>query len=254
MTEAELQDLYRDFNKKFFGGVLPDVPIKFGKLKTMGAYFTCKVRRTKMPPSVTIVSGTELIKIDTQFVRTDEQMTALLLHEMVHVWVAAMGLDEREMHGPRYMTKLRELRKLSGIDIPETEKGTKELVDKEKRLEVGVILVETKPDVYSFAVVAPARFKKLDEVEALLKTWNDRIRYKIVQKVTLWTVESEKWTAAALRFPIQRKALTKLSLFLGKDRELIDDLLAHGTKVAETNARPITDEERDEILKKFPLT
>lgn len=255
MTEADLQDLYREFNKKYFSGVLPEVPILFTGLKSAGAYFTCKVRRTKMPPSMTMVEGTGLIKFDTRFVRTDEAMTAILLHEMIHVWIAVMGIDEKQMHGPRFMAKLREVSQASGIEIPKTEKMDKpELADKSTSLEIGVVLVETKPDVYSFAVVAPARFKKADDVEALLTQWNDRIRYKIVHKVTLWTIESEKWTVAAMRYPIQRKALTKLSLFLGKDRDLIEDLFANGTKVAETNARPITDEERDEILKKYPLT
>ena len=233
MDNSALKARFVQFNKKYFDGLLPDMPVTFANLKTMGGYFSCKVRRTKMPPSMKMVPDTAYIKLDKLFLRTDEAIEGLLLHEMIHAYLAVIGRDE--VHGPYFFAKLDEVQKKSGIPIPKTEKlENLKRADKSKSIEVGVVLVETNQGTYSFALVAPARFKKEADVEALLKQWRDRVHYKLARGVSLWKIESDAWTDAALKFPIQRKALTKLSFFLGKDKDLIADLMENGTKLDET--------------------
>lgn len=188
-----------------------------------------------MPPSVTMVPGSAYIKISNLFVREDDEINAILLHEMIHAYFATVGAAD-EQHGPRFMAMLSNISKKSGLKLPKTEKlSAPVLAEKTEQLEIAVILVDSGERL-SYAITAPARLKSgLDD---LIDQWNSRVDVGIVNEVSVWTIKSDLWTAKAMEVPVQRKALTRLSLFLFRDgKEMVDDLRAHGKKVAQTTPR-----------------
>jgi hypothetical protein len=253
MDNKALKSRYYEFNAAYFGSILPDMPVTFAKLKGVGGDFRYKVKTTKLPFSEVYVEGSGSIRIDSIFLRSQEKLDGLLLHEMVHAYMAVTG-HVRETHGAQFEAKRAQVERMSGIEIPRTESiGDLKLADQNLRMEVGVILIETQEGRYSAAIVAPARFKKTEELADLIHTWDSRIRYKIVNDASAWLVTSEVWTTKAMSLPIQRKALSKVQLYK-IDESLVKDLHAHGKLVSKTSAKPITDKERDAFLKNYPLT
>ena len=94
VTNAELQSMYHEFNKKWFGNRLPkDRVVEFEKMYPLG----CTHFRRGRPL---------WIDVSSRF-RTSRASAAMtLLHEMVHV-----ELDYKTNHGPLFHKRMLQLAK-----------------------------------------------------------------------------------------------------------------------------------------------
>ena len=52
---------------------------------------------------------------------TKERIYGIMMHEMIHVWVVYISRDPYDSHGPKFTSKLKELRKKTPFDIPLTD-------------------------------------------------------------------------------------------------------------------------------------
>lgn len=156
--EIDPQARYREFNRKYFGGKLPsNLPITLKPLK--GRSGSCKFTLAAVAPH-TIATLREvnryrpvtpdmgrvtLTAIDlSNLMRYDEvDFDGILLHEMVHAFIAIMGWPF-DNHGREFLEEARHVQKASGIKIPITHDTKGAEVSKAKR--TGVALFERGPD------------------------------------------------------------------------------------------------------------
>lgn len=135
-----LKKMYDTFNGLYFNNELPkDLSVSWYKSKTLGGEVSVLVKKiSKYKKEVVKVNH---LKISNVMERSKKDLVAILLHEMVHVWVAVNNIHEN-MHGPAFEEKRKDIEKVSGISIPKTEAiGAIGLSDKLKQKTKDVIVV-----------------------------------------------------------------------------------------------------------------
>lgn len=152
------QARYRELNRKYFGGRLPDhMPVTFKPLK--GRSGECRTRVIAVPPyTITDVKsraryqpvGSNMARIMvtgivlSSLLRYDERdFDGVLLHEMCHVSTALMGWIFED-HGANFLEEARRVGAASGLKVPLTHDTKGAEVTKAKR--TGVAIFERGPD------------------------------------------------------------------------------------------------------------
>jgi hypothetical protein len=98
----ELEEAYAEYNTRFFGGLLPKIPIKWGKtLSRHAAEFV-----TYKDSSMVIVINPRLKPFGCY-----TQLT--LLHEMVHV---ELRKEPGDTHGPKFQRRMKKLARMDAFD------------------------------------------------------------------------------------------------------------------------------------------
>ncbi len=102
-----LQEAYDFFNKELFSGSLPQVLVTFQRRSKMGGYFS----PDRFTGRIQDAAAHELaLNPDTFTGRTDEEILAILVHEMVHVWQQAEGTPGCDIyHNREWATKMKEI-------------------------------------------------------------------------------------------------------------------------------------------------
>jgi len=114
-----LKALYSLLNSKYFNGALPeDLPVAFKKMKRRGGEAQAMSIRDTAGRKI-YKQGTAKIFIAARFFEQDK-LTAILLHEMIHVYLFING-DFVTSHGGEFERMRRDLSHKSGIEIPVTE-------------------------------------------------------------------------------------------------------------------------------------
>jgi hypothetical protein len=249
--DYDLAAKFDHFNKLCFDGQLPHIPIRWGTLKHVGGYCGCETSLpkefAKQPKLVqrlhtTMTPGTLHIVIDTKYVRSEEQIDGLLVHEMIHAWLFCAG-DLFHTHYGSFLAKLRDCESRSGMSIPLSEKMDEivysDHVDLNKTI---YVLVRSGNGHEGFAIINGATFQKLDM--AFQQEWAE---YKYPgDYLTAYEVSTEAWNKAAQRMPVQRPK--KLLYYKGgvkffylQDETLIQDLKQHGKVLFSNEAgKPLT--------------
>jgi uncharacterized protein YqgQ len=115
-TDSELKGLYDKFNRLYFDGRLPSIPVIFKSLKNVGGQAIASIN------SVTKVVTVKGIQISSFIERSDDYLQAILLHEMIHVDLYIQGVintfGDRSGHGLEFKLKMRDVEQKSGIKIP----------------------------------------------------------------------------------------------------------------------------------------
>jgi hypothetical protein len=111
---ATLQKIYRELDAKLFNGALKEIPIKFGKLpkQQMGltTYKIYKQSRVVLPETI------EIVIAPLNF--TEETLTKIVAHEMIHAFIAKNSISDYGMHGPVFQKYRKEFSQKLGMDIP----------------------------------------------------------------------------------------------------------------------------------------
>lgn len=233
----ELYAFYREVNRKGFGGILPEtVPIKFvGTTRTAGqAHAKLKldptlpswVRKTDPRRNARLDHSSLGIDISLETNRSPDSAKAILAHEMIHIYFYCMN-EFDENHGPKFMAKLRELERITGLTIPVTE----EIVPEEMSLHltrIGVILVESDRGMSFALVTAKVATEQADAiVERLIGFKGNRVR--------VFTSNSRMVTERSLSSPTQRSFGPKTKFFQLRDPALVQafihDLEDSGTLI-----------------------
>ena len=132
--DAYLKKKYDYYNKLLFSGKLPDIPIKYAKMKGMGGAVKYKTRfipGAPEPNRMRVRLGLEsrysnrelvsmILQISTLYTRDAKSIDAILIHEMIHVYFLSTG-DLEETHGIKFLRMRSELSKKVGFEIPLTD-------------------------------------------------------------------------------------------------------------------------------------
>jgi hypothetical protein len=115
-SDSDLKGLYDKFNRLYFDGRLPSIPVIFKSLKNVGGQVIYRIN------NLTKVVTVEQVQISSFMDRTDDHLEAILLHEMVHVDMLTQNIKntfrDRTGHGPEFKFKIKEIEQKSGIKVP----------------------------------------------------------------------------------------------------------------------------------------
>lgn len=234
--DYDLKGKYDLFNRKYFGGELPEIPVSFAPLKSVGGKVVAKIvydgpkptpmqiRRGMKKYANARITGMAL-QLSSLHVRSADDLDGILMHEMIHVYFFHIGaLDEQ--HGARFLRKLRELKITSGIDIPlRDDVKALELADESTKT-FGVVLLHKRGGGYSGVLTsAPKLREKLEE----LKTWGTRFDRGSISAVTFHVVNTPETTKLGMRMPTTRTLPPKG--FYKFDDANVKDILDNGREI-----------------------
>lgn len=227
---VKLKQHFDEFNRLYFDGKIPEMPLSFKKMKNVGGVFLSKSLQIHKYAKRQLIRGSESICIDTTYARSQEEIDKLLLHELIHAWVVCVENDLDDNHGPAFMRKLREVSQKSGIDIPLTEKIDNLLLSNQTPKPVGVIVQSTDRGPAYAIVSANILQGKSAEIQA---DWMKRY-YAEKHPLKAYVVTSPGWTVRASRDTVQRNT-KKLAYFYIKDEDLIAEITSMGKLVFDTS-------------------
>lgn len=255
--DYDLVGKFNHYNARCFNNELPPIPIKFAVLKGLAGVCKCKwiTNPTMVRPNMsrhqirqlpgTLVPNTLQIGLDRKYLRTEEEIDAILIHEMIHAWFMVNG-DFTENHGSKFLAKLRDCQNKTGLRIPVTEKlENKEVAANIPDKELVVLVEYRSNEVPLYAVINKTAFDKAES--AIIEQWieysekyNGRNTTGRQNTLTAYVVKSPLWTAHAFRVPEQRP-LSLYGTWVGRSKrgaikfyylqsqDLIDDLKANWT-------------------------
>jgi hypothetical protein len=117
MKSVDIVSLYKEFNRKYFGNILPhDLPVKWGKMKNKSGYAKASVVRSRSSRELISITPIRIV-LNSLLERDMDSVIGLLLHEMVHISLYVEGNTDVG-HGSVFLKKLKEIEKISGIGIP----------------------------------------------------------------------------------------------------------------------------------------
>lgn len=220
---------YAKFNKQFFNGELPKIPITFSRLKNVGGFVNAiTTRKTKYDTPV-LKDGSMFMKISTTMLRTEQGLDEILLHEMIHVWFFHKG-DFKENHGSKFIRKAKEIGDIVGYKIPLTDNITALDIHEDAIKTIAVLLFKETNGQYVYATVSAtaARDKLATINEYFAKYLEER---KMGNFAGLYLINTAMWNKHALKSPAQRMAAGKLKRYYLRDPLLVDDLIKNGKLV-----------------------
>jgi len=242
--DADLKCRYDYFNTLLFDGILPQIPVEYTKLKTMGGVVRAKVRTTQRQPSdrlmmrlglangrhagsKELVPGSMRLQISTLYQREPEAMDAILVHEMIHVLFFSNG-DFTEQHGFKFQAKVAELSRKAGFTVPLTDNVTGLSLTRAPTRHVGVIVIH-KPGQTSVAVVSEKYMTQ--NLAALKERWDSFLRYDNSIRVQ-FLVGSGRIQA---RYPVQRKKV--IAFYILNEPDLLSEFLRNANVLATLDGR-----------------
>lgn len=110
-----IQDSFDRFNALCFEGVLPPIPIVLTKART----FLGKVEYRGVRGLFGLVTANKdfLMKISTSFDLPREELEDVVLHEMIHYYIAWKGIKDSSVHGKAFRNIMQQLNATYGRHI-----------------------------------------------------------------------------------------------------------------------------------------
>ena len=232
--DADLKCRYDYFNTLLFDGKLPQIPVEYAKLKTMGGVVRAKVRTTQSPddrPGVRpgaagreLVPGSMRLQISTLYRREPEAMDGILVHEMIHVLFFSLG-NFTEQHGFAFRAKVAELGRQAGFAIPLTDNVTGLSLTKAPIRTVGVIAI-FRPGQTSVAVVSETYM--IQNLAVLKERWQTFLRHDRSVRVALLVGSGRIET----RYPVQRRKASNIAFYILEEPALLAEFMTNADVLA----------------------
>jgi hypothetical protein len=113
ISERHLVASFYLYNDEYFGGVLPFPKFKVRhSFRTLG-YFSCEYDETEDMFNQTI-------EISDNYDYTESQFRDIFVHEMIHYYLAYMGIDPQCHHGKDFRKMASEFNSKYGMNITST--------------------------------------------------------------------------------------------------------------------------------------
>ena len=243
LTEAvgdyNLQAKYQQFNQSLFNNQLPEIPIRWATMKNVGGKVTYEISRSTPAPNPRMVrlgyakkSDGAVLKPETLqmaisdlYRRSEIALDAIMLHEMVHVYMAITG-NFGEQHGPKFQDMCRRISAKVGFEVPMKDSvDGLELASMDTK-PVGVLILEKPSGAISFALFNVVAIKA--GLQDIQNRWTYAANNGYAKKVGAFVVDTQTWTKLAAMVPVQRRFSAKSSFYKLNDKEAVDDLLING--------------------------
>lgn len=106
---SQLRYFFREYNKKYFNGILPMPFFEIIHTHKIFGRFECYTNRHSCTEPV--------IKMSDGFEYTDEQLRDVLVHEMIHFYLAYTGKDRKVTHGKKFKQMMNEMNETYNLNI-----------------------------------------------------------------------------------------------------------------------------------------
>ena len=144
IIQQQAQAKFKHFNSLCFGGILPEVPINLTKATTfLGRMCYKKEHRPGCAP----VHRDFQIRLSSSFDLPEAEWDSVIVHEMIHLYIASNNLKDTSTHGKIFRKMMEELNKSHGLHIVISHRqapGT--LSPRLSRKRIHYICVSTFPD------------------------------------------------------------------------------------------------------------
>ena len=159
ITHYELEQWFQQFNHDYFHDKLPMPRLKRSKSKTRLGSFACRRKLTWRGYQPVDFS----IRISTYYQMTERQVQNVLLHEMIHYYIAYMRLRDTSAHGTVFRQLMDELnRKGWEITVSTKTKGWETTVPPVEKKRI-VLAMKTSDGKYFLSVVNPKYVSRLEQ-------------------------------------------------------------------------------------------
>ena len=113
ISEHNIIWFFHEYNQKYFGGVLPFPELKIRHSYRILGYFSCEYDTNgKM--------FNQCIEISDNYDYLDNQFRDILIHEMVHYYLAYVGIDVECHHGMEFLNMAEKFNKDYNMNITPT--------------------------------------------------------------------------------------------------------------------------------------
>lgn len=117
-SEAFVEEIFGRFNALCFGGLLPEVPVVMTSVKSYIGMCSYKKRR--------IARGRFechdfKFRINTRIDLSVREWEDIILHEMIHYYIAVNGFQDTSAHGPLFRKMMRFINRTYGRNIAITQ-------------------------------------------------------------------------------------------------------------------------------------
>ena len=183
MNTEQLSKLFTYCDRKYFGGSLPEPRLRVSHSRTALGSFSCKRKRKGLPSAfLTVKGGTAYdfrIAISDYYVMTADQTEDVMIHEMIHYYIAFAGIRDSAPHGIVFRRMMEELNQKFGrhISVMTSTKGWQPR-EKPKQQVYLVLGLETDDGKYYLTSVNP---KSASKLEYRIRTIKSIVFHKWVQ-------------------------------------------------------------------------
>jgi hypothetical protein len=113
LDDFNLMAYFTKYNNDYFGGVLPYPEFKIRKSYFTLGYFSCNYDENYNLYNC-------VLEISNRYDYTEEQLRDIIVHEMIHYYLAYTGIDVKMNHGKEFNKMARELNENFGLHITPT--------------------------------------------------------------------------------------------------------------------------------------
>ena len=161
LTQAHLSAWFGEFNRDYFGGKLPEPRLMLSRSRTQLGSMRCK-RRVRQGRVETFDYA---IHVSVLFEQDEKGFKNVLLHEMIHYYIAYNNIQDTAPHGDVFRAMMNRLNSEYGWNMKVSERGKALQVAQEHvpRREYLVLALSLSSGKKMFSVVSPSNFRKLDE-------------------------------------------------------------------------------------------
>ena len=107
-----IPDVFRDFNRKHFGGSLPTPGFEVMSRLDIFARFECRREKYKGHP----IRYPKILFSDC-YEYTEEDFRNLMVHEMIHYYMMWNGIKDNKSHGKQFMKIANDMNQKYGLNI-----------------------------------------------------------------------------------------------------------------------------------------
>lgn len=186
-TVQYTQSKYAEFNKLCFEGKLPEVPVELSNATS----FLGRAEYVSVTDQFGLHTGfSDLkLKINTKFDLPENEVEDVIIHEMIHLYIAYFNIHDESAHGPAFRCIMKIINSKHGRNITISHHGTEEEIESALEAKTNIICV-TELNDWDHGITVCARSKVFQIMEDLPK------RYKF--KSMKWYLTNDPYFG---RFP-----------------------------------------------------
>ena len=232
LSDTDLVRRYNHYNKMLFDGKLPQIPIRYAKLKHAGGKVLYIMIAPDPRPNPVLIRlgrigryhgyslkpGSLEMKISDTFSRSDEGLNSLMIHEMIHVYFASQN-NFGVGHGDEFINMADKLGQIVGFKIPLKDDIDIDVMELNANLKPIYVVIKNMGTHFNFAIFGKSFIENnlFKVVHILEKTYEMNYAIGILAGVS----NSEYWNKCAAILPVQRtfSRSTKWYRLPAKDKE-----------------------------------
>lgn len=113
-TQSFIEEKFSQFNRLCFEGVLPQLPVKLTKARTFLGKVTFQRQRGFFGGAR---NSDFALRISTEFDLPEEEWEDVVIHELIHCYIAFRGLRDSSAHGPVFRKMMEEINSRYGRHV-----------------------------------------------------------------------------------------------------------------------------------------